>query len=110
MLLKAWPENENSEKFRIFPETKPELSIAMEKKEEREMGHFIVGVLTGILICGVVMLVRCAAWYEHKHPEDDYWHRRVLPYAHEKQNALLKAAKDMACSDISEEVFNGKEG
>jgi hypothetical protein len=93
-----------------MPETKTELLIALEKKEEREMGHFIVGVLSGILICGVVMLVRCAAWYEHKHPEDDYWHRRVLPYAHEKQNALLKAAKDMACSDISEEVFNGKEG
>ena len=93
-----------------MPETKTELLIALEKKEEREMGHFIVGILTGILICGVVMLVRCVAWYEHKHPEDDYWHRRVLPYAHEKQNALLKAAKDMACSDISEEVFNGKEG
>ena len=35
MLLKAWPENKNSEKFRNFPETKPELSIAMEKKEEQ---------------------------------------------------------------------------
>ena len=110
MLLKAWPENENSERFRSMPETKTELLITLEKKEEREMGHFIVGVLTGILICGGGWLVRCAAWYEHKHPEDDYWHRRVLPYAHEKQNALLKAAKDMACDDISEEVFNGKEG
>jgi hypothetical protein len=34
VLLKAWPENENSEKFRIFPETKQELLIALEKKEE----------------------------------------------------------------------------
>ena len=41
------------------------------------MGHFIVGVLTGILICGVVMLVRCAAWYEHKHPGTNTSIRRM---------------------------------
>ena len=56
------------------------------------MGHFIVGVLTGILICGVVMLVRCAAWYEHKHPEDDYWHGSLL------YQRLYLCWKD--CSDI----------
>ena len=74
------------------------------------MGQFVFGVFAGIEMCSVILMVRCVLWYEKRHPEDDYWHRRVLPYAHEKQNALLKAAKDMACSDISEEVFNGKEG
>ena len=39
------------------------------------MGQFIVGVFTGIVMCAVVMMVRCVLWYEKKHPEDDYWRR-----------------------------------
>ena len=70
---------------------------------------FLIGVLAGILICAVVMLVRCAMWYEHRHPEDDYWHRRALPYAHEEQNSLLKAAWDLVDNDISGEEIYGKE-
>lgn len=41
------------------------------------MGLFIAGMAAGIMSCVVVMLVRCAAWYEVKHPEDDYWHRNI---------------------------------
>ena len=41
------------------------------------MGLFTAGLFTGVLACAVIMLVRCAAWYEAKHPEDDYWHRNI---------------------------------
>ena len=41
------------------------------------MGLFTAGLVTGVMACAVVMLVRCAAWYELKHPEDDYWHRGI---------------------------------
>ena len=41
------------------------------------MGLFTAGLVTGVMACAVVMLVRCAAWYELKHPEDDYWHRSI---------------------------------
>ena len=74
------------------------------------MGLFLIGALAGILTCAVLMLVRCAVWYEHRHPEDDYWHRRTLPYAHEKQNRLLQAARDLVDSSTSGEEMNGKEG
>ena len=73
------------------------------------MGPFLIGFLAGILTCSVLMLVRCAVWYEHRHPEDDYWHRRALPYAHEKQNTRLQAARDLADSSTSGEEMNGKE-
>ena len=42
------------------------------------MGLFTAGLFTGVLACAVIMLVRCAAWYEVRHPEDDYWHRNIL--------------------------------
>ena len=74
------------------------------------MGLFLIGALAGILTCAVLMLVRCAVWYEHRHPEDDYWHLRTLPYAHEKQNRLLQAARDLVDSSTSGEEMNGKEG
>lgn len=41
------------------------------------MGLFTAGLFTGVLACVVIMLVRCAAWYEARHPEDDYWHRNI---------------------------------
>lgn len=41
------------------------------------MGLFTAGLFTGVLACVVIMLVRCAAWYEARHPEDDYWHRKI---------------------------------
>lgn len=41
------------------------------------MEMFIAGFFTGIMACILTMLVRCAAWYERKHPEDDYWHRSI---------------------------------
>lgn len=41
------------------------------------MGLFTAGLFTGVLACAVIMLVRCAAWYEARHPEDDYWHRNI---------------------------------
>lgn len=41
------------------------------------MGLFTAGFLTGIMACILTMLVRCAAWYERKHPEDDYWHMSI---------------------------------
>lgn len=55
----------------------PEMIITDENMKERAgdgMGLFIGGILTGILMCVVIMLVRCAAWFERMHPEDDYWH------------------------------------
>ena len=39
------------------------------------MAQFTVGVAAGILVCIVVLLVRCCLWFEKQHPEDDYWHR-----------------------------------
>ena len=47
------------------------------------MGQFLVGVVTGIVMCVVVMMVRCVLWYEKKHPEDDYWRRLTV-----KENKL----------------------
>ena len=41
------------------------------------MGLFTAGLVAGVMACSVIMLVRCAAWYELKHPEDDYWHRSI---------------------------------
>ena len=41
------------------------------------MGLFIAGFVTGIMGCILTMLIRCAVWYERKHPEDDYWHMRI---------------------------------
>lgn len=41
------------------------------------MGQFVVGTITGIVMCSVVLMVRCVLWYEKKHPEDDYWHRLI---------------------------------
>ena len=48
------------------------------------MGMFIVGILTGIVMCMVAMLVRCVLWYEKKHPEDDYWRRLTCDKAENK--------------------------
>jgi len=39
------------------------------------MGQFVAGVLAGSVMCVVIMLIRCALWFEKRHPEDDYWHR-----------------------------------
>ena len=39
------------------------------------MGYYFCGILTGILFCVMVLLVRCAVWFEITHPEEDYWHR-----------------------------------
>ncbi len=41
------------------------------------MGQFVIGVFMGIVMCAVVMMVRCVLWYEKKHPEDDYWRRLI---------------------------------
>lgn len=73
------------------------------------MGLLLMGFLAGILACAVIMLVRCAVWYEQRHPEDDYWHRRTMPYTHEKQELLMQAAADIADHDVSGEEMNGKE-
>ena len=39
------------------------------------MGQFVFGAFAGIVMCAVVLMVRCVLWYERQHPEDDYWHR-----------------------------------
>lgn len=38
---------------------------------------FTAGLITGLMACVMIMLIRCAAWYEAKHPEEDYWHRKI---------------------------------
>ena len=42
------------------------------------MGYYFCGILTGILFCVMVLLVRCAVWFEIRHPEEDYWHRNAM--------------------------------
>jgi hypothetical protein len=39
------------------------------------MGQFVFGAFAGIVMCSVILMVRCVLWYEKRHPEDDYWHR-----------------------------------
>ena len=73
------------------------------------MGLFLMGFLAGILACAVIMLVRCAVWYEQRHPEDDYWHRKTMPNTHEKQDLLMQTAADITDHNTPGEEINGKE-
>ena len=40
------------------------------------MGQFVFGAFAGIVMCSVILMVRCVLWYERQHPEDDYWYLR----------------------------------
>lgn len=53
------------------------------------MGLFAAGIITGILLCAMTELVRCALWFEIMHPEDDYWHRSAMI------QIPMKKAKDL---------------
>ena len=50
-------------------------ALKYKESEDKGMGAYAIGILTGIVMCMVAMLVRCVVWYGKKHPEDDYWHR-----------------------------------
>jgi Mg/Co/Ni transporter MgtE len=50
-------------------------ALINKESEDGKMWAYVVGILTGIVMCMVAMLVRCVVWYGKKHPEDDYWHR-----------------------------------
>ena len=52
--------------------------ITEKRKEGEAMGLFAAGIITGILLCAMAELVRCALWFEIMHPEDDYWHRSAM--------------------------------
>ena len=47
----------------------------VQRKRGIDMGQFVFGAFAGIVMCAVVLMVRCVLWYERQHPEDDYWHR-----------------------------------
>ena len=57
-------------------------ALKYKESEDKGMGAYAIGILTGIVMCMVAMLVRCVVWYGKKHPEDDYWHR--IPPEEEK--------------------------
>ena len=59
------------------------------------MGYYFCGILTGILFCVMVLLVRCAVWFEITHPEEDYWHRSAMRSNGPEKVPWLKPAGDL---------------
>ena len=75
------------------------------------MGCYFCGILTGILFCVMVLLVRCAVWFEITHPEEDYWHRSARRRDGPEKVSWLKPAgalEDVQYQSCSQEEVNGQ--
>ena len=75
------------------------------------MGYYFCGILTGVLFCVMVLLVRCAVWFEITHPEEDYWHRSAMRRDGPKKVSWLKPAgdlEDVQHRSCSQEEVNGQ--
>lgn len=76
------------------------------------MGLYIFGVMTGLLMCAMVLLIRCAVWFELRHPEDDYWHRGIYKKTETEKGSPFQWAEDLDDRQMqnSLEVKHGEEG
>ena len=75
------------------------------------MGYYFCGILTGILFCVMVLLVRCAVWFEITHPEEDYWHRSAMRRDGPEKVSWLKPAgdlEDVQYQSCSQEEVDGQ--
>ena len=75
------------------------------------MGYYFCGILTGILFCVMVLLVRCAVWFEIRHPEEDYWHRNAMKRDGPEERSWFRQAGDLEDTQrqsCSQEEANGQ--
>jgi len=74
------------------------------------MGLYIFGIMTGILMCAMALLIRCAVWFELRHPEDDYWHRGIYKKTGTEKESAFQWAEDLDDRQMqnSLEVKHGK--
>ena len=59
----------------------------------------------------MVLLVRCAVWFEITHPEEDYWHRSAMRRDGPEKVSWLKPAGDLEDAQYqscSQEAVDGQ--